>query len=169
MSTDSMRAFVLTAPREYSVLEVPVPVPAPGEAVVDVERVGVCGTDVEFFTGEMSYLHDGQAGYPMRLGHEWAGPSRGSERASRTPLAGAEGDRRHDARVRRLPTVREGPAARLRVPLGGGHPAGSTRALAERLAVPASSVHALPDAVDPGRERSLSPAATRCAVYRRLR
>ena len=36
----------------------------PGEVVVDVERVGVCGTDVEFFTGEMAYLHDGHAAYP---------------------------------------------------------------------------------------------------------
>jgi threonine dehydrogenase-like Zn-dependent dehydrogenase len=27
--------------------------------------VGVCGTDVEFFTGEMAY--------PLRPGHEWCG------------------------------------------------------------------------------------------------
>ena len=44
-----------------------------GQVVVDVERVGVCGTDVEFFTGEMPYLHDGQAEFPIRLGHEWCG------------------------------------------------------------------------------------------------
>ena len=44
--------------------EVPAPVPASGEAVVEVERVGVCGTDVEFFTGEMAYLHQGHAQYP---------------------------------------------------------------------------------------------------------
>jgi threonine dehydrogenase-like Zn-dependent dehydrogenase len=36
--------------------------------LVDVERVGVCGTDVEFFSGEMAYLHQGQARYPIRLG-----------------------------------------------------------------------------------------------------
>jgi threonine dehydrogenase-like Zn-dependent dehydrogenase len=46
----TMRAFVLTAPGECSVQEVPAPVAASGEAVIDVERVGVCGTDVEFFT-----------------------------------------------------------------------------------------------------------------------
>ena len=40
---------------------------------MEVERVGVCGTDVAFFTGEMPYLHDGNARFPMRLGHEWAG------------------------------------------------------------------------------------------------
>ncbi len=68
-----MRAYVLTAPREGEVQEVPAPVAAPGEVVVDVKRVGLCGTDVEFFTGEMAYLHQGYAWYPMRLGHEWAG------------------------------------------------------------------------------------------------
>ena len=50
---------MLTAPGECSVQEVPDPRAAPGEAVVDVDRVGVCGTDVEFFTGEMAYLHQG--------------------------------------------------------------------------------------------------------------
>ena len=73
MSTRTMRAYVLTAPREGEVQEVPASVAAPGEVVVDVERVGACGTDVEFFTGEMAYLHQGYASYPMRLGHEWAG------------------------------------------------------------------------------------------------
>ena len=73
MSTQSMRAYVQNAPGEGGVQEVPAPVAAPGEVVVDVERVGVCGTDVEFFTGGMAYLHQGYASYPMRLGHEWAG------------------------------------------------------------------------------------------------
>ena len=73
MSTRTMRAYVLTAPREGEIQEVPAPVAAPGEVIVDVKRVGLCGTDVEFFTGEMAYLHQGYASYPMRLGHEWAG------------------------------------------------------------------------------------------------
>jgi len=68
-----MRAFVLTGPRQFTVAEVEPPVAAPGQVVVDVERAGVCGTDVEFFTGHMAYLHQGHATYPMRLGHEWCG------------------------------------------------------------------------------------------------
>src|SRR3954468_21334084 len=71
--SSTMRAFVLTGPREGSVREVPVPEAAPGEVVVDVERAGVCGTDIEFFTGEMAYLHQGHARFPMRIGHEWMG------------------------------------------------------------------------------------------------
>ncbi|MEY3020523.1 MAG: hypothetical protein RLZZ272_1507, partial [Actinomycetota bacterium] len=53
-SVPAMRAFVITAPGEAGVVEVDEPVAAPGEVVVAVERVGVCGTDVEFFTGEMA-------------------------------------------------------------------------------------------------------------------
>src|SRR5258708_25549505 len=68
-----MRAFVITGPGEAGVQEVAPPVAAPGEVIVDVGRAGVCGTDMEFFSGGMQYLHDGFAAYPMRIGHEWMG------------------------------------------------------------------------------------------------
>ena len=68
-----MRAFVIVRPNDASVEEVDPPEPGPGEVVIDVARAGVCGTDVEFFTGAMPYLHDGQASYPIRIGHEWCG------------------------------------------------------------------------------------------------
>ena len=80
-----MRAFVVTAPGEAGVQEVAAPVAGPGEVIIDVERAGVCGTDVEFFTGEMAYLHDGHAQFPIRLGHEWAGIRR---RAGTRPGSG---------------------------------------------------------------------------------
>src|SRR4051794_37158892 len=144
-----MRAFVLTAPGECSVQEVPPPRPAPGEVVVDVERVGVCGTDVEFFTGEMAYLHQGSASYPMRLGHEWAG------------TVAALGDGVDPAwlgrRVMGDTMLGDGTCRRCRrgdqhvcehrqeVGVRGGRPG----ALAEQVAVPVTSLHVLPDAVDP--------------------
>lgn len=68
-----MRALVVTAPREAAVVDVPEPFAEPGQLVVDVERVGICGTDVEFYTGDMAYLELGYAEFPLRLGHEWAG------------------------------------------------------------------------------------------------
>src|SRR3954468_25066115 len=71
--SSTMRAFLLTGPRECSVQEVPAPRAVAGEVVVDVERAGICGTDVEFFTGEMAYLATGEAAYPIRIGHEWVG------------------------------------------------------------------------------------------------
>jgi threonine dehydrogenase-like Zn-dependent dehydrogenase len=68
-----VRAFVVTGPGESAVQDVEPPVAGPGEVVVDVDRVGVCGTDMEMYSGQMSYLHDGLAHYPLRLGHEWCG------------------------------------------------------------------------------------------------
>jgi hypothetical protein len=53
-------AGLVMAPAVASgVQEVPAPVAAPGEVVVNVARVGVCGTDMEFFTGDMAYLSRG--------------------------------------------------------------------------------------------------------------
>jgi threonine dehydrogenase-like Zn-dependent dehydrogenase len=68
-----MRAFVVEAPGRGSVVQVPRPDPGHGEAVVAVRRVGVCGTDAEFFRGTQPYLASGAAHYPIRLGHEWSG------------------------------------------------------------------------------------------------
>jgi threonine dehydrogenase-like Zn-dependent dehydrogenase len=52
-----MRAFVITGPRESGVQDVAPPAAGPGQVVVDVERAGVCGTDVEFFTGPGPKVH----------------------------------------------------------------------------------------------------------------
>jgi threonine dehydrogenase-like Zn-dependent dehydrogenase len=146
--SSTMRAFVLTGPRECSVQEVPAPRAVAGEVVVDVERAGVCGTDVEFFTGEMAYLHQGHSAYPMRLGHEWAGtvtevgtgvdPAWLGRRVMGDTMLGDRTCRRcrrghqHTCERRQEVGIRGGRAG----------------ALAERLAVPAWSLHALPDAVD---------------------
>jgi threonine dehydrogenase-like Zn-dependent dehydrogenase len=143
-----MRAFVLTGPRKYEVREVAAPTAAPGEAVVDVERVGVCGTDVEFFTGEMAYLREGHSSYPMRLGHEWAG----------TVTAVGQGVDRAwiGRRVMGDTMIGDGTCRRCRrghqhvcenrheVGIRDGRPG----ALAEQIAVPVTSLHVLPDSVD---------------------
>ncbi len=65
-----MKAFVLTGPRTSEVQDLAAPTAAAGQAVVDVARVGVCGTDVEFFTGEMQYLHEVHSRFPLVLCHE---------------------------------------------------------------------------------------------------
>jgi threonine dehydrogenase-like Zn-dependent dehydrogenase len=68
-----MRAFVIEGPHRGVVRDVEPPRAEPGLAVVEVDRVGLCGTDEELFSGEMSYLHTGDASYPIRPGHEWCG------------------------------------------------------------------------------------------------
>jgi len=143
-----MRAFVVTGPGECSVQDVEPPAPGPGEVVVDVARVGVCGTDVEFFTGEMAYLRDGHAAYPMRLGHEWCGVVGavgpgveeawlGRRVAGDTMLGCGRCERCRSGRQHLCED-------RFEVGVRRGRPG----ALAEQLAVPASSLVALPDAVD---------------------
>jgi threonine dehydrogenase-like Zn-dependent dehydrogenase len=143
-----MRAFVVTAPNEAGVHEVPAPHAGLGEVVIDVERVGVCGTDVEFFTGEMQYLHDGHAQFPIRLGHEWMGTvaALGSgvdpwwlgRRVTGDTMLGCGHCRRCTHGLQHVCETRTEVGIR-----GGRH-----GALAEQLAVPASSLHALPDEVD---------------------
>jgi 2-desacetyl-2-hydroxyethyl bacteriochlorophyllide A dehydrogenase len=145
----TMRAFVLSAPREFEVREIEAPLPAPGQVVVDVERVGVCGTDVEFFTGEMQYLHDGQAHFPMRLGHEWCGTVTqvGADVAGSWLGRRVTGDTMLGCGTCRrcLRGAQHVCEFRYEVGIRRGFPG----ALAEQLAVPASSLHALPDDLDP--------------------
>jgi threonine dehydrogenase-like Zn-dependent dehydrogenase len=143
-----VRAFAVTGPGECAVQDVAAPTAAPGEVVVDVSRVGVCGTDVEFFTGEMAYLHDGHAAYPMRLGHEWCGvvAAVGSgvdegwlgRRVAGDTMLGCGHCRR--CRSGRQHLCED----RFEVGIRGGKPG----ALAEQLAVPATSLVPLPHDVD---------------------
>ena len=143
-----MRAVVLSGPGACTVEEVPVPEPAPGEVVVEVERVGVCGTDVELFTGELSYLQTGHSTYPLRPGHEWCG--RVTEVGDGVDAAWlgrrVMGDTMlGDRTCRRCRRGRQHVCEhRQEVGIRGGRDG----ALAERLAVPAESLHELPDAVD---------------------
>lgn len=68
-----MRRGVIVAPGTVEVQRVPVPEVAPGWVLAQVEAMGVCGTDVEIFTGELPYLKTGLMRYPVVPGHEWVG------------------------------------------------------------------------------------------------
>jgi 2-desacetyl-2-hydroxyethyl bacteriochlorophyllide A dehydrogenase len=64
----SMLALVVRGPAQHALERVSRPVPGPGEALVAVTHVAVCGTDIRLLRGT---LHD--ADYPVIPGHEWAG------------------------------------------------------------------------------------------------
>ena len=118
-----VRAFVIEGPRIGGVREVEAPVAAAGQVVVDVARVGVCGTDVELFTGEMAYLQTGRCGVPAAdrarvVRHRALGGA-----GRRRGVARAAGHGRHDARLRPLPALPERPAAPVRGPVRGRDPA----------------------------------------------
>jgi threonine dehydrogenase-like Zn-dependent dehydrogenase len=143
-----MRAFVVTAPHEGAVLEVPDPVAGPAQVVVDIHRVGVCGTDVEFWTGEMAYLHQGHAHYPLRLGHEWCGVVSALGAGVDAAWLGRRvtGDTMLGCgHCRRCLSGRHNVCEdRVEIGIRGGFPG----ALAEQLVVPAAALLALPDGVD---------------------
>jgi len=61
-----MIALELTAPKTFRAVERPAaPRPLPGEALVRVHRVGICGTDISAYLGKMPFVT-----YPRILGHE---------------------------------------------------------------------------------------------------
>jgi threonine dehydrogenase-like Zn-dependent dehydrogenase len=143
-----MRAFVVTGPGQTEVARVAEPRPAAGQVVVDVERAGVCGTDVEFFTGDMAYLHQGHARYPIRLGHEWCGtvtavgddadPGWLGQRVTGDTMLGCGSCDRCRSGLGHVCDDR------CEVGIRGGFPG----ALAERMAIPVTALHRLPAAVD---------------------
>ncbi|WP_137844958.1 alcohol dehydrogenase catalytic domain-containing protein [Microbacterium sp. 2FI] len=143
-----MRALVITGPHHAEVRDVAPPEAAAGEVVIDVQRAGICGTDIEFFTGEMQYLHTGHAEYPIRIGHEWMGtvaatgdgvdPSWLGARVTGDTMLGCGVCRRC---VQGLQHVCE---FRTEVGIRGGRPG----ALAQQLAMPVKALHRLTDSVD---------------------
>jgi threonine dehydrogenase-like Zn-dependent dehydrogenase len=161
-----MRALVITAPGRAAVQDVPEPEAAPGEVVVDVHRAGICGTDVEFFTGEMAYLHTGHAEYPIRIGHEWMGTVTAVGDGVDAGWLGQRvtGDTMLGCGVcRRCEHGRQHVCEnRLELGIRGGKPG----ALAERVATPARSLHRLPDAVDDAMGAMVEPGGNALRAVR---
>jgi threonine dehydrogenase-like Zn-dependent dehydrogenase len=143
-----MRAFGISGPGVASGQDIEPPLAAEGQVVVTVARAGVCGTDAEFFSGEMAYLHTGEAAYPMRIGHEWSGvvtatgpgvdPGWLGRRVTGDTMLGCGRCRRCRDGLQHVC------ADRFEVGVRGGWPG----ALAEQLAVPVRSIQPLPDRVD---------------------
>src|SRR5688572_7970082 len=164
-----MRAFLVTGPRAASVAEVPEPHAMEGHVVIDVIRAGVCGTDVELFTGSMPYLHDGSTSYPVRIGHEWCGRVR--------ELGGGVDPDWTDALVTGDTMVGCGRCARCQA---GKHHVCEERfelgirdglpgALAERLLFPAVALRRLPDDMDPVAGALIEPAGSALRAVRAAR
>ena len=161
-----MRAFTIVGPREAEVRDVPPPEARPGEVVVAVDRAGVCGTDVEFFTGEMAYLHTGQARYPIRIGHEWAGtvesigagvdPAWTGRRVTGDTMLGCGACGRCTSGRQHLCTDRH------EIGIRSGWPG----ALAERLPVPVRALVPLPDSVGPAMGAMVEPGGNALRAVR---
>jgi threonine dehydrogenase-like Zn-dependent dehydrogenase len=161
-----VRAFVITGPGRAEVQDVPAPVAGAGEVVVEVERAGVCGTDAEFYSGEMEYIASGAAPYPVRIGHEWCGAVvevgagvepgwLGRRVTGDTMLGCTRCDRCRGGRQHLCDD-------RYEIGLRGGWPG----ALAERLPVPVRALVPLPDEVDAAMGAMVEPGGNALRAVR---
>ena len=154
-----MRALVITGPGSARVEDVEVPVPGAGQVVVDVRRAGICGTDVELFTGQLAYIAQGKTGFPLRPGHEWCGVV--------SALGAGVDPGWLGGRVTGDTMLGCGRCPRCLA--GRGHVCAGRRevgimgwpgALAEKVLVRASSLHRLPEAIDDRAGALVEPGET---------
>ena len=155
----TIRALVLDGPGMARIAEVPAPTAGPGQVVVDVHRVGVCGTDAAFFDGGMPYLATGQARYPLRPGHEWCGAVASVGEGVDAGWVGRRvtGDTMLGCRrcARCLSGRQHVCADRFEVGVLGGWDG----AVAEQVMVPETSLYRLPDSVGDTAGAMVEPGA----------
>ena len=65
---ETMLQEVMTAPREIRFDRVPVPTAGPGQVLVKIKRIGICGSDIHVYHGKHPYTK-----YPVTQGHEVSG------------------------------------------------------------------------------------------------
>jgi 2-desacetyl-2-hydroxyethyl bacteriochlorophyllide A dehydrogenase len=155
-----LRTALLIAPGRIELRETDEPRPGSGDVVVRVGSVGICGTDLSIHAGKIPVE------YPRVMGHEIVG------------ILETPGEPATDVPVGRQVIVDPGIACGAcrqcregrsnictRGPLLGRDTDGGLR---ERLAVPASNVHPLPDAIDPSVAPVLQVLATCVHAQRRV-
>lgn len=62
-----MKALICSRPGAFEYNELPAPVLQPGQAILKIKRIGICGTDLHAYQGTQPYFN-----YPRILGHELA-------------------------------------------------------------------------------------------------
>ncbi|MEV6278777.1 zinc-dependent alcohol dehydrogenase family protein [Nocardia sp. NPDC051832] len=148
-----MRAVVVETPGQFSVREVPDPVPRAGEVIVRVDAVGICGTDVHIVEGEFP-----PTPYPIVPGHEFAGA-----------VAESAGDWRAGDRVAVDPSLFCGACHYCGIGRGNlcerWGAIGDTvdGAMAEYVAVPMANCYRLPDGLSMAHGALVEPLS--CAVH----
>ena len=65
---EMMRAVLCRNPGDLQIVQYPLPERKPGEALVRIRRIGVCGTDMHIYQGNQPYFT-----YPRVMGHELSG------------------------------------------------------------------------------------------------
>jgi L-iditol 2-dehydrogenase len=150
-----MKALVYTAPETLDFRDTPDPAPGAGDVLIEVEHVGICGSDMHAWAG-----HDARRPAPLILGHEAAGM------IIEGPIDGSIDEPGAGTRVTVNPLVtcgvcadchagRENLCARRQIismpPREG--------AFAQQLAMPSGSLVAIPDDVPTEKAALVEPIA----------
>jgi L-iditol 2-dehydrogenase len=150
-----MRAVEVERPGSAGLVDVARPVPGPGEVLVAVAAVGICGSDVEILGGTRPAPY---VRYPVVPGHEWAGTvaevGPGVTGLAPGDRVVAEGFRSCGA-CDRCREGRTNLCSADYAETGFTHPG----AFADYLSVPARLVHRLPADADLEAAAVLEPAA----------
>ena len=67
------KAWVVHGPNHASLEQMEVPQVKPGDVLIEVAYEGICGTDLEIYSGQLGYYKNGVANYPIIPGHEFSG------------------------------------------------------------------------------------------------
>ncbi len=154
-----MRAILVRDRGGVSLADLPDPEPGPGEVLIDVRVAGICRTDIELSRGYMDF-----EGVP---GHEFVGTVReASSRADRLLVGArvtgeinlgcdecrqcAEGMARHCARRKVLGIL------------------GKNGAFAERLTLPASNLHVVPEGISDRQAVFIEPTAAAFEILEQI-
>ena len=62
-----MKQAIMINPGQIEIHEAPVPTPGPGEVLLRIQRIGVCGSDIHVYHGKHPLT-----GYPVVQGHEFS-------------------------------------------------------------------------------------------------
>ncbi len=131
------------APFSVELREVPVPEIGPDDVLLEVEAVGVCGSDLHMWTGQQGW----KVNYPCVLGHEFAG--RIARRGANVAPRWSEGTRvvseTHAVVDPESPLTRAG--LYNLDPGRQGYGAAVNGAMTRFVRVPARILHAVPDAL----------------------
>ncbi|MGW7405598.1 zinc-dependent alcohol dehydrogenase [Streptomyces sp. NPDC054833] len=148
-------AVVVEAPGEHRVVPHEPRDPGPGEALVAVHAVGICGSDREVYQGNRP---EGYVRYPLTPGHEWSGTVWSAGAGVPDSLVGrkvvGEG-------FRNCQVCDRCHAGETTLCTAGYEETGFTQpgAMATTLTLPARLLHVLPDEADLTAAALLEPAA----------
>ncbi|GGJ12490.1 zinc-dependent alcohol dehydrogenase [Streptomyces brasiliensis] len=148
-------AVVVEAPGAHRLVPHEPREPGPGEALVAVHAVGICGSDREVYQGNRP---EGYVRYPIVPGHEWSGTVRAVGDGVPSTLVGrkvvGEG-------FRNCQVCDRCHAGETTLCTAGYEETGFTQpgAMAGTLTLPARLLHVLPDAADLTAAALLEPAA----------